>query len=70
MKTKEMETLRYELLKLERHFSGDIATLADEVFHKAEGEAIGNQSISPVEDLAERGFDVTVHPFMAKLAQL
>jgi len=53
----EMETFRRQLLNLERRAQGDVATLADETFHKNDGEATGNLSNIPVDDRAELGSD-------------
>ena len=52
-----METFRQQLLKLERQFRGEIATLEDEAFHETDGKAVGNLSNIPVEDRAELGSD-------------
>src|SRR5271155_5877986 len=57
MTKKEMQAFRHQLLKLERHFKGDVATLADEAFHTTDSMAMGNLSNIPVEDRAERGSD-------------
>jgi RNA polymerase-binding transcription factor DksA len=57
MTKKEMQAFRHQLLKLERHFKGDVATLEDEAFHKTDEMAMDNLSNIPVEDRAERGSD-------------
>ena len=57
MKKTQMETFRHQLLKLERHFKGDVTSLEDEAFHRTDGKAVGNLSNASVEDQADLGFD-------------
>jgi RNA polymerase-binding protein DksA len=57
MTKNEMEILRHQLMKLERHLRGDVDTLADEAFDKTDGKATGNLSNISVEDRAELGSD-------------
>ena len=53
----KMGTFRHQLLKLERRLRGDVDTLADEAFHKTDGEATGNLPNNPVDDRAQLGSD-------------
>ena len=68
----EMEPFRYQLLKLERRLRGDVDTLADEAFHRTDGEATGNLSNLPVDDREELGSDnycqeATIHILRARV---
>lgn len=71
----EMEPFRYQLLKLERRLRGDVDTLADEAFHRTDGEATGNLSNLPVDDREELGSDnycqeATIHILEGESARL
>ena len=57
MTKNEIEMCRYQLLKLERRFQGDVDILANESFHKTDGKAIDNLANISVEERAKLGSD-------------
>ncbi len=68
MNQKELEKFRQQLLDLGKRIQGDVAGLADEALRRADGEASGNLSDTPLH-LADLGTDTYVQEVSLSLLE-